>query len=174
MNQTLIEVERRIPTFWVEVFPVVRGLRSTGIIEVPDPHVSFFKEYLEREGLFFEMITALDFNKERARRGQDLLMNYIADNLFYIGDEMRKVRTLLECDFNNDFFCVGMMLGYPDCCVAAFFKRGTESVDIPKLKSLYPLITHVPCCETCGKSEEYSHRIQKDIDQFHREMAEGE
>ena len=173
MNDPFAEVESRIPSYWTEIFPVVRGLRSTGIVELAEEDVPFFKDFLQARGLSFEMVTAAQFNEERRRRGQDPLRNYYHENLFYIGDELRKVKTLLDCDYNNDFFCVGMMLGYPDCCVAAFFTRGTESMDIEKLKARFSMITHIPCSENCPRTAEYDNRLRAEKERYLMEKAES-
>jgi hypothetical protein len=171
MKNEFADVDRRIPNYWREIFSVERGLRSTGIIEVPDESISYLCKYLDSRKISYEIITAGKLNEERVRRGQDLLMNYHYENLFYIGDEMRKVKTLIEGDYNNDFFCVGMMLGYPDCCIVAFYRRGTESVDVDKLRSGFPLISHVPCSENCVRTAVYNSRLQKDKDMYLAEMA---
>lgn len=171
MSDKFEDVAQRIHTYWTEVFPVERGLRSTGIIEVPDGDVPFFEDFLKSRNLSYIMITADALNQERKKRNQDPLRDYYAENLFYIGDEMRKVKTLLECDYNNDFFCVGMMLGYPDCCVASILQRGTESVDIQKLKGKFTMISHIPCSENCQRSAEYDRRLQDDKAAFLKEKA---
>lgn len=171
MSAQFADISRRIPSYWSEVFPVERGLRSTGIIEVEDSGAGYFEEFLMHKNLSYVKIAVSDLNREREKRGQDQLMNYFADNLFYIGDEMRKVRTLVECDYNNDFFCVGMMLGYPDCCVAAFFHRGTESVDAERLRARFSMIAHIPCTENCLRSEEYDRKLVREKEIYLAELS---
>lgn len=174
MSDKFNDIETRIQNFWTEVFPVVRGLRSTGIVEIPADDVPYFREYLDSTGICYMLVTAGELNEERTRRGKDLLRNFLHENLFYIGDEMRKVRTLLEGDRDNDFYCVGLMLGYPDCCVAAFYQRGTESVDATALKNRFPMITHIPCSENCGRTADYNRRVQRDKDQYLLKKAENQ
>jgi hypothetical protein len=162
-----------VGNFWVEVFPVLRGLRSTAIVEIPNENLSRFKSYLEENGVAYHLTTVAELNEERIKRGKDLFLNHRHENIFYIGDEARKVRTLVEGDLNNDFFCVGMMLGYPDCCVAAFFNRGTESVDIECLKRNFPMIAHIPCSTTCPRTMEYDMKLRRDKERYLIEIADG-
>ncbi len=171
MDEMFEDIEIRFPSFWVEIFPVLQGLRSASIVEVPDEDVQHLREYLDCKGVFYQIVTVDELNEKRKNRGKDLFLNRCNDNLFYIADEMRKVRTLVEGDFNNDFFCVGMMLGYPDCCVAEFYKRGTESVDIASLSKKFPMITHIPCSQYCGRTALYDQRLRRDKENFLRERA---
>jgi len=172
MKEKFEIIDDWVGNFWVELFPVLRGLRSTGIVEIPDENVPRFKSYLEENGVAYQHVTVAELNDERKKRGKDLFLNHRHENLFYIGDEARKVRTLVEGDRDNDFFCVGMMLGYPDCCVAAFFKRGTESVDIACLKRNFPMIAHIPCSPACPRTTEYDYKLRKDKERYLREIED--
>lgn len=166
-------IEDTIRNYWSEIFPIERGLRSTSIVEVADRDVEFYTEFFNSRGVLFEIVTVKTLNEERAKRKIDPLRDYINENLFYIGDEIRKIKTLIDGDFNNDFFCVGMMLGYPECCISAFFRRGTESIDVDKLKRRFPLITHIPCAENCERTAAYHAKLLKDIEECIQEKKKN-
>ncbi|HOC92340.1 MAG TPA: hypothetical protein PKH33_08235 [bacterium] len=173
MKEIFEIIDDWVGTFWVEVFPVLRGLRSTGIVEIPDENVSRFKSYLEENDVAYQLITVSELNEERIKRGKDLFLDQQHENIFYIGDEARKVRMLVEGDRDNDFFCVGMMLGYPDCCVATLFKTGTESLDIKALKSNFSMIAHIPCSSTCPRTIEYDSKLKADKERYLEKIANG-
>ncbi len=160
------EAENVLNNFWSEIFTVLRGLRPAGIIEVAEPDIPAYEDFFQRNGLFYKMITAAQLNKIRKERKHDTLRNYRNEFLFYIGRDRADVEKLMEADYENDTCSVGILLGYPACCVKKLDSCGLESMNAEVARSRFQYIAHIPCSADCEKTVDYERRVKKEIERY--------
>lgn len=136
------------PTYYLEIYPVINGLKPLSLVEVPIEKFDEFKKLSEKEGLFVEFIPYEEFLKKR----KEFSSNNIADRMpnsmrAYISLNKKIAKLGKFYDINREEKKFGKLLGYPECCI--------ENYNIERIVKKPKFIAYTPCSKNCKATKRY-------------------
>jgi len=109
----------------------------------------------------------------------------------YVGLDKGVLDFAIRSEESRDSYRLGLLLGYPKCCVKWFCEReeemktgdndytdisnsgnGSWMLNIKRLKDDICLVSHFPCSMNCGESKEYAERSFSLLAEYDSGLAE--
>ncbi len=147
------------------------------------------EEFCLNNGLYLvksKFKVLLDDKEKFSNKGLRIQKNDPRDGMFFVyisKDELKSTQAAYHEISGNDVE-LGLLLGYPSCCVKFFFENFSEENPNPEIESDNPftnitkrseddvIISHFPCRADCEKSIEIGKRYLEVIRKYDKERAE--
>lgn len=136
------------PTYYLEIYPVINGLKPLSLVEVPIEKFDEFKKLSEKEGLFIEFISYEEFLKKREKFSPDNIADRMPNSIMAYISLNKKIAKLGKFyDITRKEKKFGKLLGYPDCCV--------KNYNIERIVKKPEFIAYTPCSKDCKATKRY-------------------
>lgn len=159
-----------------EILFVLKGLKPVARQGFYPEELEKVKEFCRKNNLFIELSPyKILLDKEKySDHGKKVPRDYPQGLFFaYISKDQEKALLANLYETRQDHYRLGLILGYPECCVrfyCAEFENNNiapehnnyhELIDIRKRKTDQSLISHFPCSPNCQESIELANKLKQ-------------
>lgn len=135
----------------LEILSVQVGLRRAALVEPPRALLHYFTEYLSRNSIPFKCVPQDQMHLKRLALGLrpsgDRNPNAV---MLYAAADPADVEKLYQLDIRDNSVEMGLLLGYPPCCVNYHQLMKTDPAAYPSWKSHFKYAPHNPCSISCA------------------------